>query len=324
MFVSSVNLMPEGPVSEIVTLAQLAEGLGYGRVWIYDEGIAMRDCYVNLTAVALGTSTVQIGTGITNPYTRHPATTAGAVATLQELSGGRAFLGLGAGGSLTLGPLRTDRTKPLSAVRECLTACRGLLDGDTVTMQARWFELANARIEFATPGTEIWLAGRGTNMLQLGGELANGVMLDFLHRDFFGDYVALVREGAKRSGNHAKLCYSTLVLTTDEEVEQAKPHFTYRLVDSTDKVKEALGISPDTVEKIRSAMPHGLDAAAEYIKTDWVRPFVIAGSIDDCAQQLRTLMSRHALDEFQIPVLDLHDAERLMRTVATIVDLARS
>jgi 5,10-methylenetetrahydromethanopterin reductase len=324
VFVSSVNLMPEGSVTELVTLAVEAEQLGYDRVWVYDEGLVMRDCYVNLTAVALATNRVQLGTGITNPYTRHPATTAAAIATLQELSGGRAFLGLGAGGSLTLGPLNTDRRKPLTATRDTLLACRRLFDGETVTMQGHHFELTNARLAFGGHPTEIWLAGRGPNMLQMGGELASGVMLDFLHEDFFGDAVSLVRSGQTKTRNTpVKICYSTMVVTTDQEMDAARPHITYRVVDSQPKIKERLGIRVEDVENIRAALAHGIDEAAQYIKTDWVRPFVISGSPEECSKQLRTLMTDHALDEFQIPVLEMHNASGQMQAVARIVDNAR-
>ena len=111
-------LMPEGPVGKVVDVAVEAERLGFERVWIPDEGLAARECYVSLAAVAAATHRVQVGTGITNAYTRHPGVTASAIATLDELSGGRAALGVGAGGGLTLTPMAIDRVKPLSAMRE--------------------------------------------------------------------------------------------------------------------------------------------------------------------------------------------------------------
>jgi 5,10-methylenetetrahydromethanopterin reductase len=316
----SINLMPEAPVGVLVGLAKTAEELGYDRVWVYDEGLAMRDVYVTMTAIAAATSNVSIGTGITNPYTRHPSTTAAAIATLHEFSGGRAFLGLGAGGSLTLGPLGLDRTKPLTATRETLLACRKLFDGETVTMCTDRFSLVNARLEFGNPAIEIWLAGRGPNMLAMGGEFANGVMLDFLDLESMHDTIALVRSGSARSGNQAKLSYSTLILTSEEEVDAARPHLTYRLVDSPAKTKASLGITETDVSNIRDAMSESLTAAAAFIKPEWVRPFVIAGTPDACARQMRHLADTYAFDEFLLPILDLADAPRLMNVVADIND----
>lgn len=319
MIRSSVNLIPEAPVAEIVGLARQAEALGFDRCWVYDEGLATRDVYVTLAAIALATERIQIGPGITNPYTRHPATTAATIATLDELSGGRAFLGLGAGGSLTLGPLGIDRSHPLAAVRSTLLACRDLFSGDPVSADGPSFRLQGATLGFARPDLEIWLAGRGPKMLQLGGELADGVMLDFIHVDTLGDYVALVRDGGARTGRRPRLMYSTMVITDDAAMAATKPHMTYRLVDSPPRVKELLGITPAEIDRIRRAMADGLHAAAEHVRDEWVTPFVIAGSIDDCAAQIARLVEQHSIDEFLLPVLDLAEAPSLMSTVADVL-----
>ena len=318
MVAASVNLIPEAPVARMVELGRFAEELGYGRCWIYDEGLATRDVYVTLTAIAQATSTIALGTGITNPYTRHPATTAATVATLDELSGGRAFLGIGAGGSLTLDPLGIERSRPLTAVRDTIAACRGLFSGQAVTMQGEGFELRGATLSFARPDIEIWLAGRGQKMLALGGAAADGVMLDFIHIDTLGDYVGLVR-GA---GGRAKVCYSTMIVTDDEAMADTKPHMTYRLVDSPPQVRAMLGITDHDVATIREAMADGLVAAGAHVRDEWVLPFVIAGSVDACARQLTALVERHSIDEFLLPVLDLHHAERLMTVVAEVLERA--
>ena len=72
----SVNLMPEGPIGQVVELARLAEASGYRRCWVYDEGVHTRDVYVTLAAIAGATERVGLGPGITNPYVRHPGATA--------------------------------------------------------------------------------------------------------------------------------------------------------------------------------------------------------------------------------------------------------
>jgi 5,10-methylenetetrahydromethanopterin reductase len=316
---ASVNLIPEAPIAEVVALARQAEALGYDRCWVYDEGLATRDVYVALTAIAQVTTTIKVGPGITNPYTRHPATTATTIATLDEFSGGRAFLGIGAGGSLTLGPLGVDRRHPLAAVGDLLQACRALFSGQPVTMTGQGFSLNGATLGFARPDIEIWLAGRGPKMLGLGGELADGVMLDFIHAEMIDDYVELVRAGARRSGNEPRLMYSTMVITDERAMAATKPHMTYRLVDSPPRIKQALGITDLEVARIRRAMAGGLHAAAEFVRDEWVHPFVIAGTESDCAEQLARLVDRHGIDEFLLPVLDLADAPQLMTQVAGVL-----
>ena len=316
MLAASVNLIPEAPVSQMVALGRSAEALGYARCWIYDEGLATRDVYITLAAIAQATSRIRLGTGITNPYTRHPATTAATIATLDELSDGRAFLGLGAGGSLTLGPLGIDRAKPLGAVRDTLLACRKLFSERPVTMSCAGFELRGATLGFARPGIEIWLAGRGPKMLALGGELADGVMLDFIHKDTLGDSVQLVRGAAARP---TRIAYSTMIITDDEAMADTKPHMTYRLVDSPPQVRHLLGIGDHEVAAIREAMADGLVAAGSLVRDEWVHPFVIAGNVESCARELAVLMARHSIDEFLLPVLDLHHADHLMSVVADVL-----
>jgi 5,10-methylenetetrahydromethanopterin reductase len=85
-----IQLFPKASIRTLVALARQAEALGYQAAWVADEGFSL-DAYVTLTAIAAETRTIRMGPGITNPYTRHPAVTATAIATLDAYSGGRAW-----------------------------------------------------------------------------------------------------------------------------------------------------------------------------------------------------------------------------------------
>jgi 5,10-methylenetetrahydromethanopterin reductase len=80
-------------------LAERAETAGWDGMVFVDSQNLVGDTYVGLALAAEHTSTLQLGTGVTNPFTRHPAVTASAIATVQEISGGRAVLGIGRGDS---------------------------------------------------------------------------------------------------------------------------------------------------------------------------------------------------------------------------------
>ena len=187
MIRGSVNLIPEAPAVVIRDLAVEAERLGFDRCLVYDEGLATRDVYATMTAIVLATERMAIGPGITNAYTRHPAQTAAAIATLDELSGNRAFLGIGAGGSLTLDPLALSRVRPVETVRQTISACRRLFAGEIVDLDAPTFAMRSAHLDFARADLPIWLAGRGPLMLDLGGAEADGVILDFVHKPSLGE-----------------------------------------------------------------------------------------------------------------------------------------
>src|SRR5919109_1211303 len=94
----SVGLPPANPVAELLQVAEEVERLGYRYLWVNDERLE-RDPFTVLPAIAQRTERIRLGPGVTNPYSRHPALIATAMATLDELSGGRTVLGLGAGGT---------------------------------------------------------------------------------------------------------------------------------------------------------------------------------------------------------------------------------
>jgi len=311
---AGVNFIPETSIDEIVALAVEAERLGFERCWVYDEGLATRDVYVTLSAIAAATERLVLGPGITNPYTRHPAQTAAAVASLDELSGGRAFLGIGAGGSLTLGPLGIARAKPLTAVREAIEVARLLFAGRPVDYEGSTVRLRSAAIGYARSGIGIWLAGRGLRMLALGGSAADGVMLDFIYRPALGDYVDLVR-----SGGPAEICYSTAIVVDDADLEAVRPHMTYRLVDAPQTVKNALGMSDADTARIRAAMAGGLEEAARHVPDDWVLPFVIHGSAADCSAALSGVAYEHGFCEFVLPMFEQPDPEGYLAVCASVI-----
>ena len=169
-------------------------------------------------------------------------------------------------------------------MRESIEIARALFAGAPAHYDGAFASLHGAVLDYGRPDIEIWLAGRGPKMLALGGAVADGVMLDFIHKDSLADSVATIR-----SGGPARICYSTAIVTDHDDLEFVRPHMTYRLVDSPDPVKEAIGLGVDDVERIRSAMGGGLHAAAAHVRDEWIEPFIITGSIDACAAEIRSL-----------------------------------
>ena len=308
--------MPEAPVGEIVELARLAEQLGCSRCWVYDEGLVTRDVYVTLAAIAAHTERIPLGPGITNPYVRHPGATASAIATLDELSGGRAFLGLGAGGGLTLDPMGTVRERPLASVRTMVEALRALFAGERVDVAGPTFSFQGATLAYARPDLEIILAGRGPKMTALGGEVADGFNLSYIHKELLPGHAQALRAAAGE--RPFRITYSTMIATTDAQFEDARSQLTFRLVDSPDKVKELIGMTGEDTSAIRRALGEGGPTnAAQHVRPEWVNAFVIVGTPAECAAELSTTMEAHGIDDFQLPVLEVRGAaEFIERSVA--------
>ena len=163
-------------VDRVAELAAQAERLGYDSYWVADQRW-MRDVWVTLTACAVRTSTIRLGTRVTDPYVRHPALTAVAAASLDELSGGRAILGIGAGGS-GFQQMGLERRKPVVAVREMIELVRRLWAGGEVDYQGELVRFRRGRLEFETRrDIPIVVVARGPLILQLGGRVAEGVMI---------------------------------------------------------------------------------------------------------------------------------------------------
>ncbi|MGH2825075.1 MAG: LLM class flavin-dependent oxidoreductase, partial [Thermoleophilaceae bacterium] len=140
-----LGLPPAAPVAELIDVAVEAERLGYRWLWVNDERLE-RDPFTVLAAVADRTERIRLGPGVTNPYSRHPALLATAIATLDELSGGRAVLGLGAGGT-NHRALAIDRTAPAAALREAIELIRALLGGRTASVDGRVVRAREARLD---------------------------------------------------------------------------------------------------------------------------------------------------------------------------------
>lgn len=291
------------PLADLVEVVKGAEQLGYQRCWVPDEGMVHRDVFVALALAAEQTHSILLGTGITNPYIRHPAITAAGIATINELSSGRAFLGISAGGSVTLGPLGISPTRPIQAVREMINLSRSLLRGETVTVQGEIFTLNSAHIPYIKKPMEIWLAARGNKMLKLGGELADGVLLGPMHKGFIGDYVKIVRDAAQSTGNKPKLCYSVSIIQDERSLEAFRSHMSYNIADSPPAIQEALGIPEEVLQEIRKTlMNEGIHAAGKLLKDEWVFPFMIRGTAAECKAEVAEIVKRHQFDELQIAI----------------------
>ena len=99
----SVGISPRQSFESWARFVAELESEGVNRVWVIDSQLAMKDVYAGLVVAALNTTRIGLGTGVTNAVTRHPTITANAIGAIDELSHGRAILGLGAGDSALYG-----------------------------------------------------------------------------------------------------------------------------------------------------------------------------------------------------------------------------
>src|SRR5580700_4921578 len=163
-------------LASAVERVKLAESLGYESVYV--THIAGRESLTVLTAYALATSTIRVGTGVVPIYTRTPATMAQTAATLDELSGGRLTLGLGVSHRPVVeGWHGQTIDRPVTEMREYVAIVRAILCGEDPPRGEKWrtgFHLMGLEPRPALP---IYVAALSPSMLRLAGEVADGVIL---------------------------------------------------------------------------------------------------------------------------------------------------
>jgi len=155
-----------------VEVAAVAEAVGFDQLWVSHD-LGLRSATVLLCGAVKETSKIKLGVGIRNPYSCSVGEICMDAATLQELSGGRFLLGIGAGSESLLRRFGIERRAPLSKVRETFLGCRELLRGVGVHESGSSLGPLLFSLGAAVP---IYLGAMGPRMLQLGGELADGVI----------------------------------------------------------------------------------------------------------------------------------------------------
>jgi probable F420-dependent oxidoreductase len=183
-----------------VERVQLAESLGYESVYV--THIAGRESLTVLTAYALATSTIKVGTGVVPIYTRTPATMAQTAATIDELSGGRLILGLGVSHRpIVEGWHGQTIDRPVAEMREYASIVRAILRGETPPAGEKWrtgFQLVGLDTR---PQLPIYVAALSPAMLRLAGEFGDGVLLWLCSPQYIHDVVIPeVTAGRERAG----------------------------------------------------------------------------------------------------------------------------
>ena len=218
---------PTQPVLRIVALAEQAEELGAEVCLIADEGTE-RDVYVALAAVLGGSSTLTVGPAITNPFSRHPVTTAAAIATLAEMAPGRVWHGLGVGGSRVLAPLQLEPERPFSALADAFAVNRRLLSGRKVgPAELSWFD----------GDVPMAIAGRGPRVQRFAAAEADWVILSAKALAELPETATAIRH----AGN-ARIAWSAYLAYSDAERRRALRHFAYMALDAPAEILSLIHI----------------------------------------------------------------------------------
>lgn len=280
-------------IKETVNLSKAAERYGFDFVWLPDENPAFpyRDFIVSLTAIASNTEFINIGCGVTNPYSRHIAITGVQFASLAELCGGRTVVfGLSCGGPTPLTPLGIKMwEKPMSTLRDSVQILRKLFRGEVVNYESERTKLRNVKL-FGPVDVPIYLAARGPMMSKLAGEIADGVILNPPL-----ELIPYAIENIKMGMQIAKktefdfVHYVPIVVSRNFEI--MRPMATMMLWTAPSFILEKMGMQKlaEEVGKLVKAVGY-TEESVKFITDDILKSFVIAGTPDQCIETIQKQM----------------------------------
>jgi 5,10-methylenetetrahydromethanopterin reductase len=291
-FEFGVGLFPTEPLQQMVHLAKVTENLGYSHIWVGDSHLIWREAYVNMAAMALNTTRVKLGTGVTNPLTRHPSVVASAYATLEEYSPGRTIVGIGLGDS----SVETMGMKPstLANFEMALMQMRELFEGKEA-------QLPSGKIHLLHPcknRVPIYIAASGPKMLELSGRIADGIIVLVGVAD---EYIAHARDkisaGARAAGRRIEdinlvLWVPCAVSDHAPAKDAVKAHVARVVAHPLPYVLDPK--EQQVLQDIRKTYDyyHHMDQQANHAEVipDWlVDKFAIAGTVQQCHAQIERI-----------------------------------
>lgn len=302
----------QDPPERLVELARLCEEAGFDRFGVSDWRF-YHDCVVVMTACLQATRRLEVESLVTDPFVRHPALTACAHATMDDLSGGRAILGLGSGVEQPTF-WGYERPHPATAVREAVEICRRMFAGEEVTFEGRVIRVEKAKLSFRPFRRElpILIAARGKKMLELAGELADVVHLAsfFVNVGHHRDNLEHVRTGAARAGRRmgsfeidismpcsisedrdaarraARRPAAQGILWTAAAERYSKGRRDWIRPPQFDVPEDVIQALATWDFWTQSSFP---DHLADLISDEVLDQFALAGTADECAERLRGL-----------------------------------
>ncbi|MCB9436129.1 MAG: LLM class flavin-dependent oxidoreductase [Anaerolineales bacterium] len=196
-------------IQDGIELVKYAEMRGFEAVW-QAESRLVRDAIVPMAAFAAHTDRIKIGSGVINNWTRNAALTAATFLTLDDLAPDRIILGIGAWWDPLAANVGIQRRKPLLAMRETIEVVRDLLALKRVTYHGEFVQVTDIELDVVHGRREprnvpIYIGATGPNMLALSGEIADGVLLNYMVSPQYNiEALEQIDKGARLSGRRVE------------------------------------------------------------------------------------------------------------------------
>ncbi|MFE3000543.1 LLM class flavin-dependent oxidoreductase [Nocardia sp. NPDC059246] len=322
------------PYTKLSELAALADEAGFDSVWDYEF---FRNPFIAHALNARATENVKLGTGLATAISRTPFEMANAVADVDELSCGRAILGLSTGAASWTDAFNGgDVSHALPRMREYIEILRlvwrHFTDGEPAHYQGQFYNFETPLInpwgvrELERPDIPIYLGCLKERMLQMAGEVADGVLTYFVTPEFItGHVLPNITKGAEKSGrNPAEVDVTALVLCSvssdrKEAIRRARINVgNYAAFPVSATPIEFMGLTEDRDYVVKKLFEEGPAALETAVSDELVRRFSIVGTPDEACEQLAEydgVLPHIVLHTPYVPPIAQADSEDAFRTM---------
>jgi len=281
---------------------QYAEERGFEAVW-QAESRLVRDAIVPMAAYAATTTRIKVGSGVINNWTRNAALTAATFLTLDDLAPNRIILGIGAWWDPLAKNVGINRTKPLLAMREHVTVVRDLLAMKNVTFHGEFVHVTGIELDIVHGRREprnvpIYIGATGPKMITLAGEIADGVLLNYLVSPAY-NVAAMdhLEQGAKLSGraieqiDRPQLVVCSVDYDRKKALDGARKLVTQYLGQQP-HIMKASGVSSELLDEIHQvltwpATEEQIERAMELVPDDVVQLITASGTPEEVRAKVR-------------------------------------
>lgn len=297
----ALYLQDAHPIREGIQLVRYAEQQGFDAVW-QAESRLVREATVPMAAFLSATEHIKAGSGVVNNWTRNVALLASTFSTLDDLAPGRVILGIGAWWDPLAQKVGITRRKPLLAMRETVEAVRRLLHDETVTYDGEFVSLDGVELDYVhqerrPKDVPIYIGATGDKMLELAGEIADGVVLNYLVSPAYNTKaLAHLEEGALRGARSLDdVDRPQLVVCSLDEDRQAALDAARLLVTQylgqQPHIMKASGVPASLLEEIGQVLTwpathEQIVAASRLVPDEVVQMITASGSPGDCVDKV--------------------------------------
>jgi len=292
---NGIELTPEHELDRIADLAERAEAAGFDAV-LASCHYNNRDPFVALSRIAAATDDVAVGPAAANPYDTHPVKLASAVATVDEVSGGRGVFGVAAGDRSTLANLGYEQDRPLRRVLESFKVAQRLWAGETVSHDGT-FEATDAELNYDAGEVPVYVGAQGPHMIRMSAKHADGVLLNAAHPDDFAWAADRVAEGLDDRpddrGEFDFTAYASVSVAEREAAarEAARPPVAFIVGGAAPPVLERHGIDAALAGEIGEQIEAGeFREAFDAVTPAMIDAFSVAGTEQSVAERLEAIL----------------------------------